>query len=421
MMRCYYSSLIFAYALRKRFEALKNREPSLLGLGEIDADKSMRLLDKLWEKRPDLNTEKNGGSILQLGVERDFNDKHGHRIAFPMTGPLSIDGVAGAKPVLEAIGALDDVLSPSAKIFARRTKRESWGEITVLEPQVDAANLTFLIREGLLTRSDMAFLEHFGHACANLSEREMIALGRHETAEGTYISLQWELDRWRQWIADAFAVLTSAAEIGEKEATRASFALWQCWSFARESIIKSGVLGSDAFLSDQKAYADALHKLHSPSSGTDPSILMLLGGVQSSPNQIWSDPRVDSLKFPAFCCWSFSCYFIGTLARSSTLQGVPLFSRLSSLGKKEILDAFFRVRQCMNVKREMFPRYFSTEWLDNVCSELPGEVNADLNPENVWNGSKDLVTFIRGAQAVVNWIIENYVVPNMTQSRIQKN
>lgn len=93
------SCSVFGFVLRKRLEGLKGRHSNVVGLTEFDADKTMRLLDKVWEKRPNKEQKGNSPRLADFPVNRDFNDKHGHRIAFP--------GDKSPQPVLNVMHSFD--------------------------------------------------------------------------------------------------------------------------------------------------------------------------------------------------------------------------------------------------------------------------------------------------------------------------
>src|SRR2546428_4541972 len=75
MKLCYYSSLILGYGVRMRFERMPEDQKSD-GLSEVDVDKTMRLLDKVWEVRPNKDARQSSGLLVDFCVNRDYNDKH---------------------------------------------------------------------------------------------------------------------------------------------------------------------------------------------------------------------------------------------------------------------------------------------------------------------------------------------------------
>lgn len=398
------SCLVFGFVLRKRFEGLKGRNAYVVGLTEFDADKTMRLLDKVWEKRPDKEQKGNNPRLADFPVNRDFNDKHGHRIAFP--------GDKGLQPVLNVMRSFDKRSLVSAKTFTKHEVEKQWGQIKLLEPQVSAASLSPLIRNGLLDESDISFLEKFGEACGVLEEEEIIALGRHETAEGTRTSLLWELDRWHKATLEALSALTGHVELDRGAADRAWVPIWQCWSFALECKRKAGLLlHDDPYGADRNTYANGFRKLRA-AIGHDEG-LKALDEAQRPPEKIWDNPLVSTLAFPAFCCWSFANYFAGTLRELDVFNTTPLRQRLSSVTREHIEKAFHNTRRFVRIPRSARPADFSLGWRDSVGPMSEGGLAVDIAPDSVWNRSATLTEFVDGARSVATWLADNYVLPDI--------
>lgn len=422
MLACYDSCLILAFALRKRFEGVRGRDRKVVGLSEFDVDKTFRLCDKLWEKRPDRDRRRKDRLMIDLCVKRDFNDKHGHRIAFPITRKEG-DRTSAPQPlpVLTFIELIDKNLRPHTKIFTLHERATGWGApLFFIEPQVDVARLTSLIKKGLIDEDDISMLTNFGDASSILDEREIVSLGRHESAQSTRLSLLWELKRWKKCTSDAFATLSGIVEIDDEKNEFASSQLWECWSFARECILKAGVLPNDPFWSDRLAYEAALQKLKDPKSRTDQKILNLILSAQDSPEDIWDNILVSSLGFSAFCTLLFANYFVGTLFKCGGLKNTLSARRISSIEEQDIKDAFEKLKQYVNVTKEDRPQKFNVDWIPGESGKLLTTKMFDYAPEDVWNGLIKIKDFINDAKTIADCIIENHIDPDIASLRIQE-
>lgn len=213
---CQASCQVFGFFLRKRFEVLKGKNKHFVGLSEIDADKTMRFLDKIWGNRL-VNVNEETAKKYPLSyfpVERDFDDKHGHRIAFPSGKDTRVKLREGMKPVLNVMRAFNKRGLPSNATFVDYGVSQLWGKVKLIVPQVSAGALHSIIEKKYIHKFDITFLENLGAVCGELNEEEMIAIGRHENADSTRKSLVWELWRWSEWTKDAFRVLLKYGNSG---------------------------------------------------------------------------------------------------------------------------------------------------------------------------------------------------------------
>lgn len=406
---CYRSCLLLGFVLRKRFEGLRSRKGDVAGLSEIDVDKTMRLIDKLWEVRPGKSGDPR--QLIDLCVRRDYNDKHGHRIAFPIPHYAPGEDPGRLKPVLDVIKIFDAETSPAARIFSSREQKTEWGTVRLLEPQVSLSRLLPLHRAKVVSSEEMTFLEDVGQMCGYLEPDQVIAIGRHEDADGTRQSLLWEMYRWKESTLDALDTLQSFGTYAEAPAPAASASrkLWQSWSFALECKKKAGLLCEDKYGSDRRFYVEGLDYLQSDEVTIERPVLDLLLSVQASGDEIWQDPLVSTLRFPAFCCWTFSSYCCGTLLKLDPFKGSEFARRTASVSAEDLQRAHWYLTKCVGVSREAQPAEFSLEWLERL--ENTPLVEIRLVPEEVIGDSTKTADFVANAQEIAQWVIETCVEP----------
>lgn len=410
MHRCHTSCMVFGYVLRRRFERVKGLDSNVIGLVETDIDKTMRLLNKVWTERPLREERAKAGLIADFPVS-DYDAKHGHRIAF-------IDKDKNPRSVLDTMHIFDKYAQTATAILSVHSVEKAWGRINLYEPQVHAADLLPLIRRRVLDESDIRFLENFGDACGKLREQEIIAVGRHETAEATRQSLLWEFTRWHDWMDDALNALFEFLKSNNKNTRdRAAINIWQCWSFALECKKKAGILTGDIYGSDVVFYKDGLQALKEAmiELNLDPS---LLRGHQPFEG-IWRDSGVQSLGFPAFGIWSFTNYFAGTLRSLDAFKSTLLGQRVSSITREETEKAFYDSQRFVWVPPDSRPLKFSESWWRSL--EVRPKKDFDLiAPTIVWESPENLAKFLSSARSTVDWLTKTYIIPDIGSLREQK-
>jgi len=400
---CYAACVAFGYALRRRFEVLRSRQAHLEGLSEFDADKTMRLLDKLWEKRRD----RAGKPLGHFRVNRHFNDKHGQRIAFPVGVEDHGRGSSGYKPVLEVIRAFDRYSPPSGKILPEIEVDREWGPIKLVVPQVSAGQLALLHKQGILDGTDIGFLERFGEACGSMEEDAAIAVGRHDCAEHTRVEILWELSRWKSWTIDALAAMSQNS--GASDIVKAAaYPLWQSWSFALEGKRKVGCPLNDQYGHDRTQYQLGLKGLQT-AVAEDHEMRNCVGGAQPAAEAIWENPLVEHLRFCVCSCWWFSNYFVGTIKELNEAKPTILRRRLRSVTQGDVRVAFRKVTRLVQVPAKDRPAKFYVEWLDRDAETLGDGPAVEIAPSNVWDGSVSLSEFVASLEAVAGWLINEHV------------
>ncbi len=426
MSRCHAAAIVFGFFLRKRYEVLRKREGVCEGLTKFDADKSMRLLDKLWEHRRNKAPRERQGRMVDFPVNRDFNDKHGHRIAYAAASEPGTARPVLFRPVLQVMQCFDEHSTLSGRLLTQVDQETLWGHVSVLRPEVSAAALMPLLECRALDNSDVFFLENLGEVCGELDDREVIAIGRHENAHATAESILWELRRWTEWAIDAFQALDGFITGSQTNTNFIAEALWQCWSFALEAKKKAALVPDDVYGSDRRFYDSAEEKLcravtvSGMDAQTKEEILHSLKSAQRPGCDIWGDPRVTTLRFAAFSCWAFSSYMAGAIRDMTSFTETLLVRRLASLSKEEVRDAFRTVQRCVQVARCQRPADFSPQWL-TTQSFVPCELATRLvRPDALWDGSSNLSEFVAPCKEAGTWLMNEHVEPEIQKLRVQE-
>lgn len=437
MSRCRDSCTIFGYVLRKRFQRLKKEDPAIVGLSEFDVDKTMRFLAKIWRQRSEEiilgsgGTHKPSNRIDAFPVEPNYNDKHGHRLAFPPAGETPNGPTRDLKPVLTVIQAFDSKVPDSEKILITKQIDEPWGIIERFVPQISSTSLIPLVQSGRIDESDIEFLTRLGDVFGVLTEWEIQAIGRHESAEWTQDSLLEEFARWYWFSTEALRQLKTG-----EDPRGAARLLWQCWSFALECIRKAGLplvymSGKDAnrYTGDNELYELALEKVKTELRETEAldnrereisnRITHFIDKVQPPSNQIWLDPRVSVLGFPAFCCWTFATFLSGTLKELNIFARTILPSRLSSVTPSDVDSASENILRLSNLPPNSQPKIFTLGWWEqqkpalNQAIPIPSRDDLQQNPAV-------LADFVSSAELMLNSLWDNFMANHISNIRLQK-
>jgi hypothetical protein len=301
---------LFASAVHQRARNLKPRRGSgkglaRKGLSEFDADKTIRLFAKLWSARDVVASEPRRLAVLPV---TDLDDKHGRRVAFSNEmhdGQDRWDPNVKRPSVLDHIIADDQRAAGHLRLLTVDEIPQAWGTERRITSRTTNTHLTRLARQGYITGSDVAFIEQFGEIAGALSEAEVIALGRHESAEATRDSILFEFKRWIWW-SDQLAKHLLAPDVLEHDTRgrQAAHEAWQCWSFAREAYNKA--------VKERTDYRNAYQRFVRLARDTELHTPFVSG--QGSEADIWDDATVTALCAPAHYCWEASNYFFGTLS-----------------------------------------------------------------------------------------------------------
>jgi hypothetical protein len=402
--KCLAARLIFGFVMRQRLERLRQSD-SVLGLGEIDADKTMRLLDKLWAKRADQRSKYKEGPLYYLPVDPDLNAKHGHRVGFVTSG--SIDE---CQPVLDIMLRFDEGVSPTARILSVHQMETEWGELRVFEPQVSAAKLIPLVNQQLIDQDDIEFLEKAGQSFGSLEPDEIIALGRHESGHKSQNAILWELDRWVRSTARALSslkLLTSGAT--NDEYRQCANDVWSSVSFAYECLKKAGISG-DVYDSDRHHYQKALEKMRRSASS---DLLLLINDTQPAADSIWESAEVRDVKLAAFAAWVFSVYLFG-LRRLTAFAGSEITRRFKKVSDDRLREADTELRILLTMDADWQPASFARATFMNAPRG-----SLLVEPAALPADGASLEAFARAIEPVFDEIVRRFVQPKLDDWRIQ--
>lgn len=408
LRRCMRTALVLAYPIGKRLGGLRDHDKGLQGIGILDADKSIRFCDKIWEQRSRAAGIDPNRRLAHFSLRRDcYNDKHGQRVAFYLEDPKE-PGIVKAVPALDVIREVDGVVRPHGRVFQWSERTTSWGDIPVLEPAVDFGRLRPLLRDGHLDETDATALNEIGSIMSVFDEREMIAFGRSESPENVQSALSWELRHWHDWVTEALSALRAVVEMAPYEPEHVAKSLWQCWSFSRELLAKSGVMTGDPFLSDAVAYKRAFQKIDGRESCTKLGVYDHVMEIQLPPLAIWNDPRVCSYRHPAYLCWLFSSYLAGTVFQCDLLPRGKYHDRMGNQSRADVEQAFGLLISCLKLSRGDCPQEFSPDNLGVLALRRLPQATL-VSPAGVWKDSGELPTFVEAAAHALDEIAAEYL------------
>lgn len=404
---CYAARLIFGFVLRMRLEVLREHS-KISGLEEFDADKTMRLLDKFWEVRPNREALYKEGKLAYLPVDRDLNAKHGHRVGFATTFAASGED---RQPVLDVMLAYDQHVSPTARTIAVHEEESDFGSIRRFDSQVSAARLLELIRDGLITDDDVRFLEAVGRTFGVLDRDEIVAIGRHESADGTRDAILWELDRWQRATARALTALRKVDSTStDEECNEYAKDIWSSVSFAYECFKKAGI-GEDVYLSDREAYGSAREKL--TKAATTSELRDALAQSQPPENVIWDSAAVRDVKLAAFAAWTFSLYLLS--CRSLTVfRRTHLRQRFKLVNGNRLNTARMDLRRLLALDGTWQPANFSRA---TFASAKAGPITSE--PRVAPKDLPELKNFLAEAEVMFESVLTRFVRPKLNLWRVQ--
>lgn len=363
-------------------DRVANRQDAL---NAFDADKTIRLIHKLWDHRQPERTCR----LPHFPVE-DKNDKHGTRVAF-----AGADRVENAVAVLDAMLAFDRACDPTCRTILEEIVPFAWGVQRLLKPQVTAASLQRLISQGFILESDVEFIESFADSTRRLESEEIIALGRHENSQNTRVSILYEFDRWEHWTGKCLDSLSAMTHKSEEKAIKevATYA-WQGWTFAEESVKKASA--------EQKVYDRARNEV-TEGKGDHARLLRAFRICQPEGGLIWKTNDVKPLVFPACFCRALSVYLIGSLARQD-----PFRERREDLdiAARDWLNAYDSLLRFASLDPHLRPYEFDPETtvlpLDKVKFQI-------IPPEQIESGPVQFNEFVNPLREVLKHACSRYL------------
>jgi hypothetical protein len=399
--QCRATRLIFAFVLRQRLDRMREREGSD-GLSAVDADKTMRLTDRLWAQRPSIRGSSRGRKVRFLPVDRDIYGKHGHRPGFET-------GRAENIAALDVLLAYDRVVTAPRRLLSVNEVSTRWGAVPLYESQVSAAHLRHLVKDGDLDDDDIAFLQTLGSALGELTEDQIRAVGRHDGPDETANALMWELDRWSHATAVAFATLATLNALSTPDELRdAGHTAWASISYAYENILKAGI-GGDVHPSDREAYASGVQVLKAAKCGQE---VQSCCACLCPPEEIWEAARVRDLQLAAFSSWTISLCIL-RLRSLREFAETELAQRFESVTDARLDRALDDLARLGGLDSELQPARFSY----SAFMRIPIRTVVDVwRPNPTLN---DLAAWIDPLQKI-SLDIENRVIkPKVTSQRSQ--
>jgi len=282
-----------SYLLRKR-QVAKWSDPQLEAVEEVTADKSFRLLHKYSLA---LKEAMESGAItdsLKFNVNcgSDYNGIHGKGIAFSLKPKAPEPGDFGYEnELVEDI--IEDVSkgekAPSIFCLDAILYMDSFLPATLkkLEPiffndgrrgyksNIDINKFDHWKESGRLSEKDALALESFGEFLTKLTDRELICLGRHETAKNTKDSIKHLFWRWWSLSERRFNGLERFSVdklVFNREFVKGFKDIYHC---SEEIVFK--------LVNDKEDYVSALSKLQAQSN----KYLEALANFQAPADEIW--------------------------------------------------------------------------------------------------------------------------------------
>lgn len=380
--------------------ALKHRTADK-AIDFIDADKTMRLFDKIWAKK----WEKNGSKGFNFPVE-DINDKHGNRLAF--SNKINDSTERKLEAVLDAIEYNNKMNNtPALRQLSISEENDGVTSIKYYKSLVTTFHLDYLIKQGIINLQDIDFIDQFGIVSKNIPRDEMIAIGRHENGKLTYQSILYEIENWCYWTETLINYLKNKSkDFSNEEIKQLRHYAWQLSSFAKELIIKAS--------EEQKAYEQGFNKFIKSSQENEYYDLMnLFKETHNEHFKIWEYNQVQLLKFPCYYCNTFSKYIVGVLSNCTDLKEIFIKPKLSNTETKK---SFNKLSKFNSYKVNQRPANFDIKEFEAFESdELKDDFVCD--PEDIWLGKKGLEQFALQLENNYNYIYRNYVEPELLISR----
>jgi hypothetical protein len=281
-----------SYMLFKR-QVAKRSDPELEAVEEVTADKLFRLFHKYSLALKEVMEPCGIADSLKLNVNcgSDYNGIHGKGIAFSLKPNAPDPGDFGyemelvediiedvsrgekAPPIfcLKAIIYIDSFLPDTLKklepISFEDGRRGYKSNIAINK-------FSYWRESRRLSEEDAFALESFDKFLAKLSDRELICLGRHESAKNTKDSIEYLFRKWRSLLKERFAELENSADnlVFNRKFVKGFKDIYHC---SEEIVFKS--------VYDKKDYVSALSKLQVQSN----KYLEALANFQASADKIW--------------------------------------------------------------------------------------------------------------------------------------
>lgn len=422
--RCIAGCVFTCRLLRKRFENLKSQDKKLPGIGDVDADKTIRFFAKLWKYRCGTQKHPMPEERNILPVKLDVFGKHGFRVSFPVSKEFEGDTGDQYTPVLDAMLEIDrSALTTGHRMLVVNTIEKDWGPIHFLEPQVSSSQVIELARRELISNEDILFLDEVADLCGVLSELEMIAIGRHEEPVATRHSIIWELASCLEWSRTAIGNLKAAdLDNDPTAAEKLAHPIWSVWSFAREGMHKVGIPtigGITPVPSDRTEYRNALPKILENCRST--TLNDIITKVQTDEKGIWDNLHVKDLRFNAFAWWCFANYFSGTLAAVKGFGATTLKRKLATAKRPFVKSAFENLKRLVCFPAGTHASDFSDQWWNEAKPIHQPGCKITISPQDVWDAKSSVAQFAEEAVAIVQWLDENYANPVIEELRQQES
>jgi len=362
------------------------------GLRPIAADKTIRFIGRAWDERLRLDPSAVRGRLKRLPVE-DRPDKYGPRsistLACEVKPGDKIPAVLDSMAQFDGLALVTDDLKSLVTTPGATTR--------LIRGVVTDSKCGPLWQAGLITREDVAFTVEIGEALGALSEEEIIAIGRHESPDGTNEAILYELERWLMGVHSLRTVLTKV-RAGEQLSDLAGAlerAAWRIWTWSRECVQKSDL--------DRGLYASAREALIA--NGPD-RISQLVDSMNRPADEIWDSPQVADFRLPSYAALESSTYVIGSIQADPALRG--RFERMK-VAFAEAERAFEWCSRFVRNNRETLPRGWEPPAapearLDGPILTSPSEVATGL-------GRDSCEGLLSSLNTLSNMIDEVYVLP----------
>lgn len=283
---------------------------------EVAASKLFRLLHKLSDSIMCALQKKKGVNLPNFDIRSgiDSNGMHGKGIAFDVksTAP-SVDLEADEEvsvstkdtnkymPKLYICKAIERL----EHYIPEQKRRLTSGKLSNGKDGYSSSVSAHELNKWRVKRLDNKsedLLRDFGSFINRLDDRELISLGRHESAKNTEDSIRYLLNKWKKNIGNT---LKSLEELQKKNNWPSEDLIEQfrrLYYCSEEMVFKS--------VTDRSHYEKAYEKL---SKEKDPSFKVLLE-AHATPDKIWGDPKVKGFVYYAYLFHSFTSFLFYALA-----------------------------------------------------------------------------------------------------------
>jgi len=354
---------------------------------DLLAAKFMRFVSKVWNA---LN-EKEPGQFFKMPVIHT-GARFGRRVGLPFGSPEN--------PLCDVDAIRAFVCNPGKnKAMEFKYEKEEGDPLArrlFVKPLYDDRDAYSLISLGKLSKQGYEYLQNLCKITANLSNDEILAVGRHENPDQVRTDINHEAQLLVKYAQDLF-----------EEFSKPKLSIKEIRNLARE-MNECGTEMKKKSYSDKPQYESALTKI------TDigrkyPDLVKMIISNQFSADKIWGDPHVEVLKFIAFLCNSFT----EVIRQVIENYVVPCYddSAIPLVDIKRYGDSYDDLITLLTIDPEIPPGTFGYNALIKLKSEGKSPIVSMRKVNSKLNTAESLNNFVQEAEKIFEFISTKYLMP----------